>query len=259
MYALIYFHLQLSNSYFFFSNFEITQTMMNAASRFPFTLDAYASNRSGAAGLPRADNNPSCRSVGLGINSYEQPSNRNNSVSSASSHGHSSPWFTSHASNAAHNSPVPGLPVSQMQQMQHQRIPQASQIAQAQCRLELPSQNATAAQWIAPSDNSSPKSLNSLDSSYELAQKLEEKEAMVSDLKLQVEALMTAITLGGTPEVGSMDGAELAHRILTRIKSLRSENERLMTLASHNHAARLEVELDQLKQENATLRKQLSQ
>lgn len=206
--------------------------MMNATSRFPFSSETSSANTGSRQYDLLA---PGSYSLGLGIKATDHSNSRNNSTSSTSS-----PWFSQ-----PHTAPqpVPQMPQQQPQQQQQQFRPQ---------------QNTTAMQWVGPSENSSPKSLTDSSSIYDLSQKLEEKEAIVRELKLQIEALMTAIALGKTSEVGSMDGAELVHRMLTRLKSLRSENERLMALASHNHAARLEIELDLLKQENSALRKQLS-
>ncbi len=214
---------------------------MNATSRFPFASETISTNNVNSGLRPYDMLAPGTFSSGLGIKTIDHSNSRNNSTSSTTS----SPWFTQ---NNVVAQPVPQMP--QQQQQQQQQPP-----AQQQFR---PQQGATAMQWVGPSENSSPKSLTDSSSVYDLSQKLEEKEATVRELKLQVEALMTAIALGKTSEVGSMDGAELVHRMLTRLKSLRSENERLMALASHNHAARLEIELDLLKQENSALRKQLS-
>ncbi|ANB13899.1 Mum2p [Sugiyamaella lignohabitans] len=69
-----------------------------------------------------------------------------------------------------------------------------------------------------------------------MAKSLEEKEALISDLKLQLESLVTAVAVCGSvndkavQEVISemkMDATEIAHRITIRLKTLKSENEQL--------------------------------
>ena len=68
-----------------------------------------------------------------------------------------------------------------------------------------------------------------------MARNLEEKESAVAELKLQLEAIVTAIAVGGQGERGledalantKMDITEVAHRIVVRLKSLKEENDAL--------------------------------
>lgn len=84
------------------------------------------------------------------------------------------------------------------------------------------------------------------------------KDTIIAELKEQNEALVTGIALGNVSGSGSMDAMEIAHRILTRVRSLRAENERLMNIASSAHAAQLEIENDQLRRELEMLRARLN-
>lgn len=117
--------------------------------------------------------------------------------------------------------------------------------------------------------NSAPSTIHQVDPAVEqafrdMAKSLEEKEAKIVDLKLQIEALLATSATGGVSKNDKtllengmnrkMDGNEMAHRIVVRLKTLKQENETLGKMLSQGRAAQKEVELGILKRENTVLK-----
>lgn len=95
---------------------------------------------------------------------------------------------------------------------------------------------------------------------------VDSSEEIIADLKLQVEALTTALTLTSDKPLpfqsafmqGS-SGLEIAHRIMSRLKALREENAHLAAIANGTRAAREEAEKLALVKENAELKAHLGE
>lgn len=92
------------------------------------------------------------------------------------------------------------------------------------------------------------------------------EEELIADMKLQIEALTTALTLTSDkplPRASSFTqgatGVEIAHRIMCRIKALREENAYLAELANGTNAAREEAEKLALTKENEELKAHLAE
>jgi WTAP/Mum2p family len=100
-----------------------------------------------------------------------------------------------------------------------------------------------------------------------MAKNLQDKDKALADLKLQIEALVTALAIEGTGrndkavqkflETNKMDVDEIAHRIVVRLKVLTEENETLGIMLSQSRAAQKEVELGILRRENSMLKGRL--
>lgn len=84
-------------------------------------------------------------------------------------------------------------------------------------------------------------------------------EDPIEELKMEVSNLVQAISVGKCPAMERALGMEAAHRLLSRLKELREENERLAGLATGSKAAELEVELTLLLQENQELQRHVRQ
>lgn len=103
----------------------------------------------------------------------------------------------------------------------------------------------------------------------DMAKSLEEKEATIGELKLQIEALLAASATSGVAKNDKtvlenglnrkMDGNEMAHRIVVRLKTLKQENETLGKMLSQGRAAQKEVELGILKRENSILKSRIEE
>lgn len=89
---------------------------------------------------------------------------------------------------------------------------------------------------------------------------------VIADLKLQVEALTTALMLTSDKPLPRQSafmqgstGLEIAHRVMARLKALREENTRLAEIANGTNAAREEAEKLALLKENAELKAHLGE
>lgn len=78
------------------------------------------------------------------------------------------------------------------------------------------------------------------------------------ELKMELENLVQAISIGKCPTMERAAGMEASHRLLVRLKELREENERLARLATGSKVSEMEVEIDLLVQENEELHRQAS-
>lgn len=98
---------------------------------------------------------------------------------------------------------------------------------------------------------------------------LEEKDKMISELKLQVEAMTVALSMA-TPSSAdqsvketvkqmTMDAQGMTHRILTRIRNLKEENQRLATCLSQGKTAQMELENGILRRENESLQSRIQE
>lgn len=102
-----------------------------------------------------------------------------------------------------------------------------------------------------------------------MAKSLEEKEAIINDLKTQIEAILAATTSGKLSKNEKtilenatnrkIDGNEMAHRIVMKLQTLKEENETLGRMLSQGRAAQKEVELGILKRENTLLKNRVEQ
>lgn len=93
-----------------------------------------------------------------------------------------------------------------------------------------------------------------------MAQSINQKDKEIAQLKLRIEALVTASSINMTDSAGrKMDEAEVAHRIVVRLTALKKENERLAKMLSQGRAAQKEVELGLLRQENESLKARIQE
>lgn len=118
---------------------------------------------------------------------------------------------------------------------------------------------------LGPSIPEVPQAGHSVDPAIEkafrnMAQSINQKDKEIAQLKLRVEALVTASAINMTDSIGrKMDEAEVAHRIVVRLTALKKENERLAKMLSQGRAAQKEVELGLLRQENETLKARIQE
>lgn len=79
----------------------------------------------------------------------------------------------------------------------------------------------------------------------------------LADLKLQLETLTAAIFIAETTEQSSGDVLAIAHKILSRVDVLRTENERLGKLTSPLYEKTLRNKLELVRRENEEARRHL--
>lgn len=84
------------------------------------------------------------------------------------------------------------------------------------------------------------------DTTAELYKQISTKDMEIAQLRLQNEAMVTALYRAGTGS-NSPDEVEIAHRILYTIKNLRTENDMYKKKFNSSYAAQLETELDATK------------
>lgn len=97
---------------------------------------------------------------------------------------------------------------------------------------------------------------------------LEEKDKTIADLRLQVEAMATAMAMASpgnadpavreTVSQMTSDAQGMTHRILTRIRALKEENQRLAGRLSQGKMAQMEMENGILRRENEMLQNRVN-
>lgn len=156
--------------------------------------------------------------------------------------------------------------LQQQQQQQPQGHPQMNPMISPQRRTFHAASNSAS--------GSAPSTIHQVDPAVEqafrdMAKSLEEKEATIGELKIQIEALLAAAATSGVSKNDKtvlenglnrkMDGNEMAHRIVVRLKTLKQENETLGKMLSQGRAAQKEVELGILKRENSLLKSRIEE
>lgn len=97
---------------------------------------------------------------------------------------------------------------------------------------------------------------------YEMmVEKLQSTEKELVDTKLRLESVMTAIALNpstGQTRNGRYDEQEIAHKIVTKLQMLTSENSQLAKMLSYGKAKEKDIELGLLRLKNNELQEKLS-
>ncbi|CCE79547.1 Piso0_001619 [Millerozyma farinosa CBS 7064] len=94
----------------------------------------------------------------------------------------------------------------------------------------------------------------------DLTTSLKEKTSELEETKERLEAIVVALSMNNQQTItanGQFDEQELAHKMITKLTLLQTENENLLKMISSSNRSSLVIELGLLKNENAQLKEKL--
>ncbi|GME77449.1 unnamed protein product [Ambrosiozyma monospora] len=102
---------------------------------------------------------------------------------------------------------------------------------------------------------------NHVDIYNKLAEKLQATEDELSDTKLRLEAVLTAIALNptqSTTKSGRYDEEEVAHKIITKLQMLTEENDEMAKMLSYGKSKEKDIEIGLLRKQNEELTEKIT-